>query len=363
MSTTSVPDGSAVKTSKSKSPPRATHSRKQQEQHHEGANIALKSILSGSIAGIASTCLFHPTDVLRTKIQSAAFSSSNGSGAGGTTGSAGAAGTSTRKPIRPLSVLVNTFRNGGIRALYTGVTPVLGAQAVYKACVFTVNNVTMSKIKDYKTRRGGGGSYTYTPTLWDVWFCGVCGGFVNGMAFVSPVEYVRNQQIAMHSRVSTAEGTSSEAMRRKMKTPIDIIRQTLRGQGILGLWRGTGVTVLRDSLGCGGFFLMNELGRRYLGPHLGGRESKATFLAAGACAGWGYWLFALPLDTLKAIVQTGGASSAREILFLSIERDGLARTCTLLLRGWQLAFGRGAPSAAITLTTYSTMYELTSRYI
>lgn len=368
MSTTSSDGGSTVNSkSKLKSPPRPTHSRKQQHQRHEGANnIALKSILSGSIAGIASTCLFHPADVLRTKIQSAAFSPSNSGGTTGikSTGSAGAAaGTSTSKPIRPLSVLVNTFRNGGIGALYTGVTPVLGAQAVYKACVFTVNNVTMSKIKDYKTRKGGGGSYTYTPTLWDIWFCGVCGGCVNGTAFVSPVEFVRNQQIAMHSRVSTAEGTSSEAMRRKMKTPVDIVRQTLREQGILGLWRGTGVTVLRDSLGCGGFFLMNELGRRYLGPHLGGRESKATFLAAGACAGWGYWLFALPLDTLKAIVQTGGASSAREILLLSIERDGLARTCTLLLRGWQLAFGRGAPSAAITLTTYSTMYELTSRYI
>ena len=357
MSTTSAGDGGAVKTSNSRSnsPPRLTHSRLQKQQHEGADNIALKSILSGSIAGIASTCLFHPTDVLRTKIQSAAFSSSEGGG-----GTARRGGTDIGKPVRPLSVLVNTFRNGGIRALYTGVTPVLGAQAVYKACVFTVNNVTMSKIKD---RKGGDGTYTYTPTLLDIWFCGVCGGCVNGTAFVSPVEFVRNQQIALHSRVSTAEGTSSEAMRRKMKTPIDIIRQTLREKGILGLWRGTGVTVLRDSLGCGGFFLMNELGRRYFGPHLGGRESKATFLAAGACAGWGYWLFALPLDTLKAIVQTGGASSAREILLLSIERDGLARTCTLLLRGWQLAFGRGAPSAAITLTTYSTMYELTSRYL
>ena len=219
MSTTSTADGGAVKTRNSKIPPRPTHSRKQQQQRPEGANnIALKSILSGSIAGIASTCLFHPTDVLRTKIQSAAFSPSNSGGTSGirSNGSAGAAGTSTNKPIRPLSVLVNTFRNGGIRALYTGVTPVLGAQAVYKACVFTVNNVTMSKIKDYKTRKGGD---TYTPTLLDIWFCGVCGGCVNGTAFVSPVEFVRNQQIAMHSRVSTAEGTSSEAMRRKMKLP------------------------------------------------------------------------------------------------------------------------------------------------
>jgi hypothetical protein len=272
--TTRAAGCSTIVSSASTSPPK--------HQHHEGANIALKSILSGSIAGIASTCLFHPTDVLRTKIQSAGFSPSS-SGTGGSNRAGAAAGGVAGKPTRPLAALMNTFRNGGIRALYTGVTPVLGAQAVYKACVFSVNNVTMSKIRDYKTREGG----TYTPTLFDIWFCGVCGGCVNGLAFVSPVEFVRNQQIALHSRVSTAEGTSSEAMRRKMKTPIDIIRQTLRREGILGLWRGTGVTVLRDSLGCGGFFVMNELGRRCLGPYLGGRESKATFLAAGACAGWG----------------------------------------------------------------------------
>ena len=155
-------------------------------QHHEGANIALKSILSGSVAGIASTCLFHPADVLRTKIQSAGFSPSR-SGTGGSNHTGAGAGGVAGKPTRPLAVLMNTFRNGGIRALYTGVTPVLGAQAVYKACVFSVNNVTMSKIKDYKTRKGG----TYTPTLFDIWFCGVCGGCVNGTAFVSPV--VRSQ--------------------------------------------------------------------------------------------------------------------------------------------------------------------------
>jgi len=78
-----------------------------------------------------------------------------------------------------------------------------------------------------------------------------------------------------------------EAMRRKLNTPFDIIRTTFKERGVLGLWRGTGVTVMRDSLGCGGFFVMNELGKRVFGPYLGGRDSKSTFLLSGACAGWG----------------------------------------------------------------------------
>mmetsp|Transcript_12924 Transcript_12924/g.31489 ORF Transcript_12924/g.31489 Transcript_12924/m.31489 type:complete len:350 (+) Transcript_12924:47-1096(+) len=335
---------------------------------HDGRrSIALKSVISGSIAGISSTCLFHPFDVLRTKIQTASFPGSgtvDGRSANGTK-----SGSSNR--TRPLSVLANTFRNGGIRALYTGVTPVLGAQAVYKSTVFTVNNLTMSKIKDRKINTNNiGGTITgsrvgYTPTLIDIWMCGAAGGFVNATLFVSPVEYVRNQQIAQHTRASAAEGSKMvgyEAMRRKLNTPFDIIRTTFKERGVLGLWRGTGVTVMRDSLGCGGFFVMNELGKRVFGPYLGGRDSKSTFLLSGACAGWGFWLFALPLDTLKAIVQTGGASSAREVVIESIERDGMTRTCTLLLRGWQLAFGRGAPSAAVTLTMYSMTYDLVGQY-
>mmetsp|Transcript_1221 Transcript_1221/g.2173 ORF Transcript_1221/g.2173 Transcript_1221/m.2173 type:complete len:359 (-) Transcript_1221:495-1571(-) len=252
----------------------------------ETSNVALKSILSGSIAGITSTVLFHPTDVLRTKVQSASFSAASSTSSAS---SSSAAAVAAHKNMRPASVFMHTIRNGGCRALYTGMTPVIGAQAVYKATVFTTNNLSRRALIDFRTNeRAKVGVFTpYTPTLFDTWFCGATGGFINALLFVSPVEFVRNQQILQHSRVSTAEGASSEAMRKKLKSPIDIITKTIKKRGPLGLWRGTGVTVLRDSLGCGGFFVMYELGKRNLGPYLGGNGSTATMLASGACAGLG----------------------------------------------------------------------------
>eukprot|EP00557_Chaetoceros_sp_GSL56_P007977 CAMPEP_0176490612 /NCGR_PEP_ID=MMETSP0200_2-20121128/7967_1 /TAXON_ID=947934 /ORGANISM="Chaetoceros sp., Strain GSL56" /LENGTH=56 /DNA_ID=CAMNT_0017887937 /DNA_START=1158 /DNA_END=1325 /DNA_ORIENTATION=- len=54
----------------------------------------------------------------------------------------------------------------------------------------------------------------------------------------------------------------------------------------------------------------------------------------------------LPLDALKTLVQTGKANSALDTFSLLIQRDGIVKTAAQLYRGWQLAFGRGAPSAA-----------------
>ena len=74
-------------------------------------------------------------------------------------------------------------------------------------------------------------------------------------------------------------------------------------------------------------------------------------------AGFGYWAISLPLDALKTMVQTGMAKSATGIISTLVRRDGLIGGVSQLYRGWQLAFGRGSPSAAITLSTYAAIYN------
>jgi solute carrier family 25 carnitine/acylcarnitine transporter 20/29 len=71
----------------------------------------------------------------------------------------------------------------------------------------------------------------------------------------------------------------------------------------------------------------------------------------------GYWAITLPLDTLKTLVQTGKTNSAMNTVSLLVNRDGFYGAVSQLYRGWQMAFGRGTPSAAITLTTYSAVYH------
>jgi hypothetical protein len=83
----------------------------------------------------------------------------------------------------------------------------------------------------------------------------------------------------------------------------------------------------------------------------------ATFVS-GAAAGMAFWTIALPLDSLKTNIQSqsfpAGVWRGR-LLLESLELSRLLvreRGLRYLFRGASVAFGRGIPSAAITLTTY-----------
>jgi len=230
--------------------------------------------------------------------------------------------------------------------------------------VFTVVESSKRLLKRHKTherhKMGVFDAYKLTPG--DIFFCGVLGGAVNGAVFVSPVEYVRNTLIAQHSRRSLEEdrmGRPRMMEGRRVLGPFDVVGRTLRKKGISGLWRGMGVTVLRDSIGVGMFFFTFESTKRFITRYYyqGDATSATTAmherfgitLLSGAAAGLGFWLVALPLDTAKTLVQTGVSPSAT-----SVFREYWTRQGGLLemYRGWQVAFGRGAPSAAVTVLTY-----------
>lgn len=77
-------------------------------------------------------------------------------------------------------------------------------------------------------------------------------------------------------------------------------------------------------------------------------------------AGLSYWCASMPLDSLKTLVQSGTAKSAWGAVTFLVEREGLVGAWKRLFRGWQVAFGRGMPSAAISMLTYSTVYDYIS---
>jgi hypothetical protein len=133
----------------------------------------------------------------------------------------------------------------------------------------------------------------------------------------------------------------------------------LHEKGIGGLWRGMSVTVLRDSIGVGMFFFTFESTKRFITRYYYGsdvtsvstamHERFGITLLSGAAAGLGFWLVALPLDTAKTLVQTGVSPSATSVFRnYWMGRGGVLE----MYRGWQVAFGRGAPSAAVTVLTY-----------
>jgi len=121
------------------------------------------------------------------------------------------------------------------------------------------------------------------------------------------------------------------------------------------------VTVLRDSIGCGAFFVMIEAGQNYLPAVTGSPEGSFTNnLGSGLMAGFGYWFVSLPFDAIKTLVQTGQSPSAVDTVTLLLNRDGAFKTIRQLYRGWEVAFGRGSPAAAVSLIVYSSIYDFIS---
>jgi solute carrier family 25 (mitochondrial carnitine/acylcarnitine transporter), member 20/29 len=307
------------------------------------------SLIAGSCSGVLSTMVLYPMDVVRTKMQT------GGGVAGG-----------------PIQVVRHTILHGGIQALYTGMALPLAAQAVYKGTVFSVNNVTQNLILDYRacgfrprgTKAPSSSFGLAQLTFADRFWCGFAGGAVNGALFVTPVELVRNQLIAQHSKLAANTADSAATIGTQSGTYFrgswDFIRHTFRKRSALSLWRGIGWTVARDGVGCGCFFYSLARTQQLLTP-VGDSPSFPVKVLSGGVAGLAFWVVALPMDSIKTWVQSSDAEmaivSVKETILKIYSESGPFGVVQSLLRGWQVAYGRGIPSAALTIVVYSFVYD------
>ena len=335
------------------------------ESRGKQINVVRNSLLAGSVAGVASTIAVHPFDVLRVKMQSSAPVTMT------------SVPTTNTRGVGLVGTLRNTLHyGGGIRALYTGLAMPLAAQAIYKGTIFTVNNMTESYIRDWKSRKviSGRSNAPSTLTLTDRFISGFMGGAVNAALFCTPVEYVRNQQISQIENSKNPSNTGNagtETNRTNNKTkstrrilhglkkngPIAVIQRTIKDRGLGGLWRGMTSTILRDSVGCGFFFVAMAYSQEKLTPEHSNQPPQTTVVIfSGALAGVSFWLWALPIDTMKTWIQNGTARNLSDAVYIS-QRNGLAQSVPSLFRGWQVAYSRGAPSAAITVLSYSLAFQ------
>lgn len=139
-----------------------------------------------------------------------------------------------------------------------------------------------------------------------------------------------------------------------------MVRHTIQHHGPSRLWRGTGISVWRDGIGVAAFFCA----KRYVESALHADGSKPTFgttVLAGGLAGLSFWIVSLPLDTIKTWIQSADLSQPPVHVATQLRqlyaRRGFVGTVQQLLRGWQVAYSRGIPSAALTIAVYSTAYH------
>ena len=172
------------------------------------------------------------------------------------------------------------------------------------------------------------------------------------------------QLIAQDSKLSAAGQHSTVAR----QTSWDVVRHTIQQHGVGRLWRGMGITMWRDGVGVAAFFCAKRAVERTLDD--GRPPSFGTTVLAGGLAGLSYWVVSLPLDTMKTWIQSGDLSRPPVHVMQELRHTFQATTADSssaalggfgvaqrLLRGWQVAYSRGIPSAAITIAVYSVAYR------
>ncbi len=232
---------------------------------------------AGYISGAAGIILGNPLDILKVRLQA---------------GTTSPTPTSSSPSTPPQTILrsPNTFLLGTA-------APVLGYGAL-NALLFVSYNRTESLLNSLLSPSSV--SLEKGSNLLTAWLAGAAGGLAT-WAVSTPTELVKCRAQVLSSSSQGGGGSSWQ-----------ITKQVLRAEGVRGLFRGGGVTALRDGVGYGFYFWGYELCSRWMGPKDGGGEA-ARVLLCGGLAGVITWASIFPLDVVKTRVQTQELLVVREM--------------------------------------------------
>jgi solute carrier family 25 (mitochondrial carnitine/acylcarnitine transporter), member 20/29 len=197
-----------------------------------------------------------------------------------------------------MGVARDIVRRQGVRGLYRGMTaPLLGVSPI-----FALNFWAYAAGKDALVRLGR------APTerelsLRDIGLAGALAA-VPTTAIMAPGERIK---ILLQTQTQTSTAAAAP-----FKGPGDVVRHVLRTEGAGGLFRGASATLLRDATGSFAYFAVYEGLKRRLTP-AGSSTTTLSPLAvvlAGGCAGVANWLLAIPIDTVKTVVQMRASSGS-----------------------------------------------------
>ncbi|KAG8379939.1 hypothetical protein BUALT_Bualt07G0141800 [Buddleja alternifolia] len=228
-----------------------------------------REFVAGGFGGMAGILTGYPLDTLRIRQQ---HSSNKGSAS---------------------AILRRVVSTEGPFALYRGMAAPLASVTFQNAIVFQTYAI-LSRAFDQNTKADDPPSYK------GVTLGGIGTGAIQSL-LLSPVELVKIR-LQLQSKTDTLANQSG---------PVHIARIILRTQGLRGIYRGLGITVLRDAPAHGVYFFTYEYIREQLHPgcRKNGQENVRTMLLAGGLAGVASWICSYPLDVIKTRIQAQSQSS------------------------------------------------------
>lgn len=208
------------------------------------------------------------------------------------------------------AVWAETVQREGTRALFKGMSSPLLSSSVCNALCFHTYAATGRFLSG-----SDAGPRTYMQT-----FAAGCTAGAATTVLVTPIEVLK---IRLQVQRGRAQG------------PLALAASILQTEGLRGLFRGTGVTLLRDTPSTGLYYAVYEASRNAAGGR--GAGTDLATLLAGALAGVCSWLSIYPLDVIKSRMQ---ASPGRYASMLDCARRSLREEGPAV-------FSRGLPACLL----------------
>ncbi|XP_028771740.1 mitochondrial arginine transporter BAC2-like [Neltuma alba] len=257
--------------------------------------------VAGGVGGVAGVISGYPLDTLRIHQQNSNMATS------------------------VFSLIKNMVSREGPASLYRGMAAPLAAITFQNAMIFQTYAV-LSRAFDSSVSANSPPSYNSVALA----------GFITGAlqsTIVSPVELVKIR-LQLQSKGPLTES---------YKGPLSVTRKIWNGEGLRGIFRGLGITVLRDAPGHGVYFWTYEYMKEQLHPgcRKTSQESLSTMLIAGGLAGVVSWIGSYPFDVIKTRLQAQTQSSQRYTSIIDcLEKSVKEEGHSVLWRGMRTTVGR-----------------------
>ncbi|KAL7114156.1 hypothetical protein ACP275_04G102500 [Erythranthe tilingii] len=228
-------------------------------------------------------------------------------------GFGGTAGVMAGYPLDTVRIRQQNSTGGGAAAyqILRRVVATEGPFALYRGMAAPIASVTFQNAIAFQTyailSRAFGTNATSSndpPSYKGVALGGFGTGAIQSL-LLSPVELIKIRLQLQTKPITTNQSYGGGSGTTTHKGPLDVARSIFRSEGLRGIYRGLGITVLRDAPAHGVYFWTYEYTRERLHPgcRKNGQESFRTMLLAGGLAGVASWMCCYPLDVVKTRIQ------------------------------------------------------------
>ncbi|KAF7724998.1 hypothetical protein EC973_000491 [Apophysomyces ossiformis] len=278
-----------------------------------------QNLIAGTVGGWAQVVVGHPFDTIKVRMQ-----------------------TQPSPPIyrNAMDCFQKLVKQEGPKGLYRGVASPLAGIGLCNAVVFMSNGEFRRMLQK--------GDSNKVLSLAEVGMAGSMAGSV--MAFFNcPIELLK---VRLQTQDPAGVIGASGKLEPPYKGVVDCGVRTVRAQGFRGIYRGLGITLLRDCPSYGLYFITYEGLKRFFQSLKKNENDPLTtidLLLAGGLAGFGAWIPAYPQDVIKSRIQNESRYKSSLHAFRTVLREAGPKA---FFQGVGPTMARAFPANAATFFAY-----------